>query len=451
MNSLHLHCQTLFDSLSPNPRQQHSLVIREGVIAYVGPRAQAPTPLPGEQVVDWGDAFVMPGLVDVHTHLAFGNAQSEEDIDIWTTDEFRALRGMFFAQHVLAAGVTSMVCPGDSGHLSISVRNAVNAGLFTGPRVAASSRVITNRQSLNDWFPSRVGAPEFFTARLVTSRSEALAEIRKQAKDGVDLIKIAMDGTHRRPNGEIIAAFTGEETREMVEEAHRLGCKVATHAYGREAVMYAAKAKVDLVFHGFYMDDACIEALLEAGSILAPTMTFPQNTVDFCQPHDPAITTGYAGYCARTLETGTAVLKRAKAAGIPFACGSDSGFAVTPYGEWHAREAELLVKRLGFTPAEALQAATATGARCMPRGETLGTLEVGKQADLIVLDGSPLDNIRILQDRSRFKAVYKAGEPVNLARAPYNPKQVSDFNSLKWTDLYTRDRVSELGKWSPAP
>ena len=448
MSRLHLHCQTLFDGTGMTTRPQQTLVVENGLLTYVGPRSDAPAPQPGVQEVDVGDQFVMPGLVDVHTHLAFGNAQSEEDIDIWTSDEFRALRGLFFAQHVVAAGVTSMVCPGDSGQLSIAVRNSIAAGMFEGPRIAASSRVITNRQSLNDWFPSRVGAPEYFTARLVTSRSEALAEVRKQAKDGVDLIKIAMDGTHRRPNGEIVAAFTADETREMVDEAHRLGCKVATHAYGREAVMYAAKAGVDLVFHAFYMDDACIEALLEAGSILAPTMTFPQNTVDFCQPHDPAITTGYAAYCARTLDVGSQVLKRAKAAGVPFACGSDSGFAVTPYGEWHARELELLVTRLGFTPAEALYAATNVGARCMPRGETLGTLEVGKQADFLVLDGSPLDDIRLLQNRSALKAVYKAGQSMRLARTPYNPKQVSDFNSLKWTDLYTRDRVAQLDKWS---
>jgi imidazolonepropionase-like amidohydrolase len=163
-----------------------------------------------------------------------------------------------------------MACPGDSGQLSIAVRNAVNAGLFEGPRIAASSRVITNRQNLNDWFPSRVGAPEYFTAALITSRSDALAEIRKQAKDGVNLIKIAMDGTHRRPNGEIIAAFTADETREMVEEIHRLGCLAATHAYGREALMNAARAGVDLIFHAFYMDDDCIDAILESGSTLAP-------------------------------------------------------------------------------------------------------------------------------------------------------------------------------------
>jgi imidazolonepropionase-like amidohydrolase len=107
-----------------------------------------------------------------------------------------------------------------------------------------------------------------------------------------------------------------------------------------------------------------------------------------------------------------------------------------------------LVERLGFSPAEALYAATNVGARCMPRGESLGTLEVGKQADFLVLDGSPLEDIRLLQDRSRIQAVYKAGKPVRLERTRYNPKQVSDFNSLKWTDLYTRERVAELGKWS---
>lgn len=445
MSALHLHCASLFNGTSLAPTQYQTLVIENGLITFAGPREQAPAMQPQDRQQHAG--FVMPGLIDVHTHLAFGNAQSEEDIDIWTSDEFRALRGMFFAQHVLAAGVTSIVCPGDSGQLSIAVRNAVNAGLFEGPRIAASSRVITNRQSLNDWFPSRVGAPEYFTAALITSRSDAIAEIRKQAKDGVNLIKIAMDGTHRRPNGEIIAAFTADETRQMVEEIHRLGCLVATHAYGREAVMNAARAGVDLIFHAFYMDDACIEAILESGSTLAPTMTFPKNTVDFCQPHDPAISTGYAGYCARTLELGAAVLRRAKAAGVPFACGSDSGFAVTPYGEWHARELELLVELLGFTPAEALRCATANGAKFMPQGHLLGTLEVGKHADLLIVDGSPLENIRILQDASRLQ-VFKAGQPVTVSKRAYNPKQVSDFNSLKWTDLYTRDRVAQLGKWS---
>ena len=106
------------------------------------------------------------------------------------------------------------------------------------------------------------------------------------------------------------------------------------------------------------------------------------------------------------------------------------------------------MSRLGFTPAEALYAATNVGARLMPRGETLGSLEPGKQADLLILDASPLGDIRVLQDRARLQAVYKAGQPVRLERTAYNPKQVSDFNSLKWTDLYTRDRVAQLGKWS---
>lgn len=223
MSRIHVNCKTLFTGLEDTARQQQRLVIENGVFTYVGAQLSAPAPVPGEEIIDTGEHFVMPGLVDVHTHLVFGNAKSEEDVDLHVSPEFRALRGLFFTQHVLAAGYTSVVVPGDAGQCSISVRNAINAGMFTGPRIAASSNVISNRQSLNDWFPSWVGTPDYFSGRLCETRDQQLAEIRRQAKDGVDLMKIAMDGPHFRPNGEHIAAFTEDETRFMVDEIHRLG------------------------------------------------------------------------------------------------------------------------------------------------------------------------------------------------------------------------------------
>ena len=136
----------------------------------------------------------MPGLIDVHTHLAYGNAKSEEDIDLYQPMEFRALRGLFFAQKVVAAGYTSICAPGDAGQISLSVRNAINFGLFDGPRVTAAGRYLTTRQGLTDWYPTWIGVPDTSIGRLVTSKDEAIEEIRVQVKNGVDCIKLALDG-----------------------------------------------------------------------------------------------------------------------------------------------------------------------------------------------------------------------------------------------------------------
>lgn len=441
MSRLFVRCKTLFTGLETTARTEQTLVVANGVFQYVGATAAAPAPGPGEQVLDAGDSFVMPGLVDTHTHLVFGNAKSEEDIDLFSSPEFRALRAMFFSQFVLAAGYTSIVCPGDAGSVSIAVRDAINAGMYIGPRIAASSCVIANRQSLNDWFPSWVGTPSYFSGRLCATAEEGIAEIRRQAKDGVDVVKIAMDGPHFRESGESIAAYTMEETRLMVEEAHRLGKKVVTHAYGREAVFYAARAGVDVINHAFFLDDACIEAILKSGSHIAPTLTFPRNTAEFSQPYEPATTSGYNAGMARVFAIGCRNLQKARQAGIPFMTGSDSGFAVTPYGEWHARELEIFVEHLGFTPGEALKCGTSISAGAMPRGHQLGALDVGRKADFLFIDGSPLQNIRILQQRDKIRAIYLGGEKVELQLRSYDPNKVSDFNTVKWNHIYTQERV----------
>src|SRR6202035_4177769 len=126
---------------------------------------------------------------------------------------------------------------------------------------------------------------------------------------------------------------------------------------------------------------------------------------------------------------------KAKAAGVPFLAGTDTGFAITPYGEWHARELELFVDDLGFTPAAALRATTEAAARFMSGGGEIGVLEPGRAADFIAIDGSPLADIGILQDKSRLRGVYIAGKEFSVA----------DFALTNWTDLYTQARVAELG------
>ena len=253
-----------------------------------GPRRARRSGGQDDRLIDHSGQFVMPGLIDVHTHLAYGNAKTEEDIDLYSPLEFRALRGMFFAQKVLAAGYTAICSPGDAGQISLSIRNAIDAGLFDGPRVMAAGPYITSHQGLTDWYPTWIGAPTTSIGRLVTTVAEAVEEIRWQVKNGVDCVKIAMDGIQRRPDGELIAAFTQEETDIMVREIHRQGRKAVAHAVGREATLYSARAGVDLIFHGFGSDDECIAAMLKSGSTLCPTLTQPKNVIEFTQPHEPA-------------------------------------------------------------------------------------------------------------------------------------------------------------------
>src|SRR5271169_2876308 len=184
----------------------------------------------------------------------------------------------------------------------------------------------------------------------------------------------------------------------MVRETHRLGKKAIAHARGREATLYAARSGVDLIFHANHLDGECIAAMLETGSALCPTLTHPRNTIDFTQPHDPAYQRGRPEAAQREYEIGCANWKKARAAGIPMLTGTDTGFAVTPYGEWNARELELFVDDLGFTSAAALRAATEVNSRFMTGGDRIGTLEPGRAADFVALGASPLADISVLQD-----------------------------------------------------
>jgi imidazolonepropionase-like amidohydrolase len=439
-----VRCGTLFAGDQDEAQTDHVLVVEhDGRLSFVGPEAAAPRRTGADRPLDYSGMFVMPGLIDVHTHLAYGNAKTEEDIDLYSPMEFRALRGMFFAQKVAASGYTAICSPGDAGQISLSIRNAINAGLFDGPRVVAAGPYITSHQGLTDWYPTWIGAPSTSIGKLVTNINEAVEEIRWQVKNGVDCIKIALDGIQRRPDGELIAAFTQEETDIMVRETHRLGRKAIAHSVGREATLYAARAGVDLIFHGFDLDDECIAAMLKSGSVLCPTLTHPRNTIDFTQPHEPAAQKGRIEATDKRYREGCVRLKKAIAAGVPFLTGTDTGFAITPYGEWHAKELELFVADLGFTPAAAMRAATEVNARFM--GGDIGVLETGRNADFIVWDGSPLADIRLLQDRRRLRAVYIGGKELKLADRPYDPRKVTDFALTNWTDLYTQARVAELG------
>jgi imidazolonepropionase-like amidohydrolase len=213
---------------------------------------------------------------------------------------------------------------------------------------------------------------------------------------------------------------------------------------GREAILYSARAGVDLIFHAFRLDDECIEAMLKNGCAIGPTLTFQRNIIDFTQPHEPAAIKGRPSHLAGEYQVACENMRKARQAGIPMMTGTDSGFAVTPYGEWHALELEIFVRDLGFTPAEALRCATSVTARFMANGARIGILESGRFADFIAVEGSPLENISILQDKSRIKHVHIGGKRMQIPERGYDPRQVTDRSLSNWTDLYTQERVRAL-------
>jgi imidazolonepropionase-like amidohydrolase len=235
----------------------------------------------------------------------------------------------------------------------------------------------------------------------------------------------------------------------MVREIQRLGRKAVVHAIGREAVLYAARAGVDVIFHAFDLDDECIEAVLKGGSAIAPTLTFQRNIIEFTQEREPAALNGRINHAQRQYERACRNLAKARKAGVTMMAGTDTGFAVTPYGEWHARELEIFVHDLGFTPAEALAAATRTNARFLADGDKVGRLEPGRLADFIVLDGSPLENISMLLDKSRIWAVHVGGKRMALPERDYDSREVTDKALVSWTDVYTQARVAELRRDKP--
>ncbi len=442
----HYQCGHLYNGAIADAKTEQTIVVDDGMITFAGPTAAAPAAAAGDEVVDYNGYFVLPGLVDLHTHLTYGNAMCEEDIDFYASSEFRALRGVIGAQRLLTAGYTSMADPGGSNFVAVSIRDAINAGIFVGPRINCSSQYITSHQGLTDYFPEySVGNVITGIGKLVMDGDSAIETIRMQVKDGVDFVKFAMDGRHVSRDGELLAAFTLDETRRMVDECHRLGKKTAMHARGREATLFSALAGADLIFHASWGDDACIEAMLDNGCAVCPTLLVPYHNQIFTQPTDPMYHKARPDLGSREWVAAMGFLPRAYRAGVPFMTGTDTGFAITPYGEWNAREIELFVELLGFTAPEALNAATAVSGSFLTGGDKIGRIEAGCHADFIVFDGNPLANVSLLLEKERIKHVYLAGRAVELKLPPIKTLGVSDFSYKMWHDIYTQGRVDQLG------
>jgi len=249
-------------------------------------------------------------------------------------------------------------------------------------------------------------------ATVVTGRDVMVNEIRRQIKYGVDWIKIMVTGLIPSMKGPEVKVWSLDELRTVCDTAHELNTKVVAHCRNSESTRDAARAGVDLIYHASYLDDEAIEAVLAAGSAMCPTFTLLGNLADYGEKVGTA--PELLDVFRAEIEVTAKQLTKAHAAGVRFLTGSETGFAVTPVGEWHARELEMFVDYMDMSPMQAIVAATRNGAFAMRMEDDLGTLEHGRIADVLVIDGDPLADVRILQDKTRIAEVIKAGDRIDL-------------------------------------
>jgi imidazolonepropionase-like amidohydrolase len=410
---------TLIDGTGAEATPLHWLEIDGDRIGEIAAGHGPARPLPPGATVacDAAGKTVMPGLVDAHCHISYGVARGIEEQDLFGSAEYRAIRGVYHARSVLQAGVTSFSDPGGSWFVAVAVRDAIRAGLFPGPRISAAARYLSTHAALTDYFPSWVGNPRSGVGALTEGASQMVNEVRDQAKNGVDFIKIAASGESSilTPGGGSVPAFNAAELKVIVEEAHRLNKRVTAHARNGQSVVDCVEAGVDWIMHADFMDAAQADRLAESGIPVCPALTFVANVAQY--GHIAGCSPARIDRFRRDLDKAINNLGYAWRNGVTMMCGTDTGFAVTPYGEWHARELELFVDLLGMSPLQAITCAT-RNASITVDGKNTGTLQAGKFADLLVVDGDPLADIRILQDKARLSAIYLGGRPVDQTPPP---------------------------------
>src|SRR6267378_3456766 len=382
-------------------RAKQAIVIEGEKIAQIVAASEVKAAA-GDTTIDLPDATLLPGLIDAHTHLTFElSSLGYQGLAISTARE--ALHGARNARITLEAGFTTVRNLGAKDYADIALRDAINDGDVIGPRIVASGPAmgITGGHCDENLLP-----PAFhFQGEGVADGIEGVQhKVREVIKYGADVIKIcATGGVLSKGDDPNASQYTIEEMKAIVADAHRLGRRVAAHAHGAEGVRWASEAGVDSIEHGHLMDDAAIATLKKNGTYIVPTLYLMDwNRENLSQRNAP-------DYMVKKMQLVSAAgqnnLKRAFAAGLKVGFGTDA--AVYPHG-LNAHEFAVYV-RLGMTPLQAIQTSTLNDADLLGWSNKVGTVEPGKWADVIAVDGDPLRDVTTLE---HVKFVMKGGTVV---------------------------------------
>jgi imidazolonepropionase-like amidohydrolase len=364
-----------------------TLVVSGDRIVAVEPTAQVKEQ-PGDKVIDLGDATLLPGMIDVHTHLT-DETNFDPYHELSTSVAKSALIGARNAKVTLEAGITTVRNVGAEGFADVDLRDAIKEGLIEGPHMQVSGPPlgITGGHMDNNLLPEEYHA----TGDGVADGIPAVQHmVRRNIKYGADLIKIgATGGVLSKGDDPQASQYTLEEMQAIVADAHRLGRKVAAHAHGAQGILWASEAGVDSIEHGTYMNDEDIKMMKAKGTYFVPTAYL----VDWVNKnaHLPAI---YAQKMHDVSAVEKANAKHAIAAGVKVAMGTDA--AVYPHG-LNAHEFEVYVRDFGMTPLESLRTGTVNAADLMGWSDRVGSLDAGKWADAVAVKGNPLEDITVLQ------------------------------------------------------
>ncbi len=359
---------------------------------------------------------VMPGLIDTHCHLAFDDAASNAEIFHHRRNALSALVASYNARKLLRAGVTGILDPDSTFENMIDLRDAIDANVVQGPRMACGSYALittvggTAGRLIND-----EGVTGYY--KVVRTKDEIVSEVRRQIKIGADWIKVHVTGVIPRlaHRGEL-CVWTDEELELLCKTAHDLGTPVMGHCRGADATYRAAKAGFDLIFHATAMDDRALEEVVKRKIPISPALTFQANMVDFGAKigTDKSLVSLFEREITDSIET----MQKAYKAGVPLMCGSEAGFTMVPYGHWHYREMEIFVRYFGLTPLQAIQCGTQTSAIGLKMQGQTGEIAVGKKADIICVAGDPSQDVTILGETDRIRHVMVGGRRMDLSEPP---------------------------------
>jgi imidazolonepropionase-like amidohydrolase len=407
-NDTLIHNCTLIDGTGAAAVPDGALLIRNGRIAFSGRFADAPPLEVGVERIDGLGGTVLPGLVEAHFHATYFNIAALEDLDIKYPVEYVSLLASVNARLALECGYTAARSGGCLFNVDFWLKKAIEEDLIQGPRLSASGREICSAGGLMDWNPEfrKIGMEGLVF--IINGAEDARRAVRALVKDGVEWVKTYPTGDAASPdiNDHHTLCMTFEEMHAVVATAHNHKLKVTGHCRATQGIKNALRAGYDAIEHGTFMDDEALDMLLERDVPCVPALYFEKASVELGRDFglSQAVIDGHK----ETLDAGSESAKRILRAGGRLGMGGDYGFGWNPHGDY-ARELTFFVRDVGLTPVEVISCATKTGAEIMGRGEDFGTLEVGKLADVLLVDGDVLADISVLEDRKNILAVMQSG------------------------------------------